>query len=147
MKKHFLKCCGISDACPKPDSQGSASDGCQLGSKPLKSHHSGESESKSKKHKGDKTHGSKESKTEGKVASQDELLESLHWSSCLARASMAGGSQEDVGKVPHTHQSHKKLKKHGKSLHKKSHHWCQMQDFQFLLISQFVLSIKYTVHH
>ena len=44
MKKHFLKCHSIADACEKPDSQGR---------KLLKSHHSGESSSKSKKDKGD----------------------------------------------------------------------------------------------
>ena len=67
-------------------------------------------------------HRLKESKTDGKAASQGELQESPHQSSCLARSSIAGSSQEDVGKAPHTHQSHKKSKKHGKSLHKKSHH-------------------------
>ena len=53
MKKHFLKCYGITDAHLKSDSQGSASDGGQSGSKPSKSHHSGESGSKSKKDQGD----------------------------------------------------------------------------------------------
>ena len=61
-------------------------------------------------------------KTDGKAASQDELQESPCHSSCLARAGTAGRSQEDVGKVPRNHQSHKMLKKHGKRSHKKSHH-------------------------
>ena len=130
MKKHFLKCRSITDGCNKPDSQGSTSDGGQLGSKSLKSHHSGNSGSKAKEdkddrcgneEKGDRTHGSK-SKTDGKVTSQDDLQESPHRSMHIARSSAAGRSQEDMGKVPHTHQSHKKLKKHGKSSHKKLHH-------------------------
>ena len=62
------------------------------------------------------------SKTDGKVASQDELQESPCQSSCFAGSSTAGSSQEVVGKAPHTHLSHKKLKKHGKSLHKKLCH-------------------------
>ena len=87
MKKHFLKCCGFTDAWKEPDSQSSIDGGDQLGSKPSKSHCSGESGSKSKKdkgdwcgneEKGDKMHESKESKTDGKVASQDDLLESPH---------------------------------------------------------------------
>ena len=53
MKKHFLKCHGISDAHEKPDLQGSTSDGGQSGSKPSKTHHSGDSGSKDKKDKGD----------------------------------------------------------------------------------------------
>ena len=121
MKKHFLKCHGITNVCEKPDSQGS---------KLSKLHGSGESGTKSKKDKGDKCsdeekgnkpHGS-ESKPDGKVASQDEVQESLHHSSCLAGSSTAGGSQKDVGKVPHRHWSHKKSKKCGKKSHKKSCH-------------------------
>ena len=84
MKKHFLKCRSIIDVCPKPDSQGSTSDGGQSGSKSSKSHHSRESGSKSKKdkddrcsneEKGDKMHSSK-SKTDGKATSRDDLQES-----------------------------------------------------------------------
>ena len=131
MKKHFLKCHGITDMHLKADSQGSTGDGGQLGTKPSKSHCSGESGSKSKKdkgdqhrdkEKGDKMHGSKESKTDGKVASQDELQGSPCWGSHHARSSTAGRSQEDAGKALHTHQSHKKSKKHSKSSHKKSCH-------------------------
>ena len=121
MKKHFLKCCGIIDVCEKPDSQGN---------KMSKSQGSGESSSKSKKvkgdkhgdeEKGDKLHGS-ESKAGGKVASQEQVQESPHCSLCLAGSSTAAGSQGDMGKAPHNHQSHKKLKKHGKKSHKKSCH-------------------------
>ena len=96
----------------------------------LKLHGSGESGTKSRKDKGDK-HGDKEkgnrpcgsdSKTDSKGASQEEIQKSLHHSSCLAVSSTVSGSQEDVGKAPRSHQSHKKSKKHGKSSHKKSHH-------------------------
>ena len=130
MKKHFLKCCGISDACEKPDSQGSTSDGGQSGGKPSKTHHSGYSGPKDKKDKGDlcgneeksdKRHGLKESKTDDKAASQDDSQDSPHQSTCLAGLSATGGSQEDVDRVLCTHWSHKKVKKCGKSLHKKSH--------------------------
>ena len=34
MKKHFLKCCGITDVCQKANSQGSTGDGGQSDSKP-----------------------------------------------------------------------------------------------------------------
>ena len=119
--KHFLKCCSIADVHKKPDLQGSISDGSLSSSKSSKLHSSGRSSSKSKKDKdnrcgddkkGNKTHKSKskESKTDGKAASQDEFQESLHHSSCLARAGTSGGCQEDVGKAPCTHWSHKKFK-------------------------------------
>ena len=131
MKKHFLKYCGIADVCKKPDSQGSASNGSPLGSKSSKSHSSGESSSKSKKDKdpqcgddkkGDKMCTLKETKTDGKAASRDEVQESLHRSSYLAGSSTAGGSQENMGKAPFSHQNHKKSKKCGKKSHKKSPH-------------------------
>ena len=76
----------------------------------------------SKEEMSDKTHGSKESKTESKAAFLGGLQESLHLSMCIARSSAAGGSQKDVGKVPCTHRSHKKSKKHGKSSYKKLCH-------------------------
>ena len=53
MKKHFFKCCSISDACKKPESQDSTGDGCQSGGKPSKTHHSRDSSPKAKKDKGD----------------------------------------------------------------------------------------------
>ena len=121
MKKNFIKCCGITNKCEKLDSQGS---------KLSKSQGSGESGTKSRKDKGDKhgneekddkPHGS-ESKTGGKVASQEQIQESLHCSSCLAGSSAAGSSQEDMGKVPHSHWSNKKSKKCSKKLHKKLCH-------------------------
>ena len=119
MKKDFLKCHGITDACEKPDLQDNKS---------LKSKGSGESGSKSKKDKGDKCSDKEkddksrklESKTGGKVASQEQVQESQHHSSHLAGSSTAGGSQGDMGKAPHSHWSHKKSKKCGKKLHKKS---------------------------
>ena len=79
MKKHFLKCHGIKDAHKQMGSQGSNS------SKP---HGSGESSSKPKKDKGDK-HSKEEkrdkpcrseSKSGNKATSQEEVLESLHYS-------------------------------------------------------------------
>ena len=71
MKKHFLKCSGIKDACKKTNSQGS---------KLPKSQGGGEPSSKSKKDRGDK-HGNEEkddklhgweSKSGGKTASQEQ---------------------------------------------------------------------------
>ena len=73
------------------------------------------------KKKSDKRHGLKESMTDGKVASQDDSQGSLHQSMHLAGMSTASRSQEDADGAWHTHQSHKKAKKHGKSSHKKSH--------------------------
>ena len=117
MKKHFLNCCGIKDACNQTDSQGN---------KLSKSHGSGKSSSKpkkdkkdkgdkcSKEEKGHKPHGS-ESKSSSKTASQEQVLESPYHSLHIAGFSVEGGH----------HKSHKKLKKHGKKLHKshkKSHH-------------------------
>ena len=112
MKKHFLKCCGIKGACEKTDSQGSKSS---------KSHGSGESSSKPKKDKGDK-HGDEEkgdkpcgseSKSGSKTASQEQVLESLHHSKCLAGSSTEGSHDK----------SHKKSKKCGQKSHK-SHKSC-----------------------
>ena len=104
MKKHFLKCHGIKDTHEKMDLQGSKSS---------KSHGSGESSSKPKKDKGDKCSkqekGDKpcgsESKSGSKTTSQEQVLESLHHSQCIAGSSPEGGH----------HKSHKKLKKHGKN--------------------------------
>ena len=110
MKKDFLKCCGIKDACKKTDLQGS---------KLSKSHGSGKSSSKPKKDKKDKgdkcgkeEKGDKlcrlESKSSSKMASQEQVLESPHCSLHTAGSSAEGGH----------HKSHKKSKKHGKKSHK-----------------------------
>ena len=85
LKKHFLKCPGISDACRKPSSQGSASDGSQSGGKQLKMSHSRDSGPQTKKDKGDQC--SQEGKHDEKHSLKtDSKSQSVH----LAESSTTG---------------------------------------------------------
>ena len=110
MKKHFSKCGGLKEVQEKTDLKGSKS------SKPHGSDKSGSKPKKDKykKDRGDK-HGKKdnklcgsESKSGNKATSQEQVLESLHCSKCIAESTSGGGH-------------HKKSKKHGKKKSHKSH--------------------------
>ena len=104
MKKHFPKCDGPKEACKKVHSKGAKSSG------PQGSHKSSHKPKKGKKDKADKDakHSMEddklcgsESKSGDKAASQEQVLDSLHQSRCIAESTTRGGH-------------HKKSKKCGK---------------------------------
>ena len=111
MKKHFLKCGGLKEVREKVDSKGSKSSkphgGDKCSSKPKKGQKNKEGKDDKCGKKDDKPHRS-DSKFGNKAASQEQVLESLHCSRCIAESSSGGGH----------HKKSKKCDK--KKLHKKS---------------------------
>ena len=130
MKKHFLKCCSIKDACKKTDSQGSKSKSAgqwrSLAASPRRTRVTSAVVMRRKA----TSQVGQSPKLVAKQPLKEQVQESLHHSKCLAGSSSEGGH----------HWSHKKSKKHSKKSHKKLSLVPDVGMFDFFQFSMFVVN-------